>query len=62
MAKKLKITLVRSLIGRPETQRKTVKALGLGKLNSVVVQNDTPDIQGKIAQVAHMLKVEEIEA
>lgn len=62
MASKLKITLVRSLIGRPETQRKTVRALGLKKLQSSVIHNDTPDIRGKVTKVAHLLDVEEIEA
>lgn len=62
MAKKLKITLVRSLIGRPEIQRRTVRSLGLKKLNSSVIQNDTPDIRGKVKSVSHLVKVEEIEA
>lgn len=62
MAKKLKITLVRSLIGRPENQRRTAKSLGLRKLNGFVIQNDTPDIRGKIKQIEHLLAVEEIEA
>lgn len=55
----LKITLVRSLIGRPETQRKVVRALGLGKTNSVVEKTDTPQIRGMINKVAHLVKVEE---
>lgn len=62
MATKLKITLVRSLIGRPEVQRDTVKTLGLRKLNSSVIHNDTPDIRGKVKKVSHLVKVEEIEA
>lgn len=57
--KKLKITLVRSLIGRPEKQRRTVRALGLGKLNSQVVHDDTPSIRGMLRQVAHLVRVEE---
>ncbi|MEG6523404.1 50S ribosomal protein L30 [Desulfotomaculum sp. 1211_IL3151] len=56
---KLKITLVRSLIGRPEAQRKIVRALGLGKTNSMVEQNDTPGIRGMINKVSHLIKVEE---
>lgn len=43
---KLKITLVRSLIGRPEDQRATVRALGLTRTNSSVVKTDTPQIRG----------------
>ncbi|SHK20243.1 50S ribosomal protein L30 [Desulforamulus aeronauticus] len=55
----LKITLVRSLIGRPETQRKVVRALGLGKTNSIVEKTDNPQIRGMINKVAHLVKVEE---
>ncbi|NLC77757.1 MAG: 50S ribosomal protein L30 [Clostridia bacterium] len=62
MAKKLKITLKRSLIGRPEVQRRTAKSLGLNKLNASVIQNDTPDIRGKVKQLEHLLAVEEVEA
>lgn len=58
---KLQITLVRSLIGRPETQRLTVKTLGLRKLNSTVVHNDNPAIRGMINKVSHLVSVTEIE-
>ena len=58
---KFKITLTRSLIGRPEDQRATVKALGLGKTNSSVVQDDTPAIRGMIRKVEHLVKVEEVQ-
>ena len=58
---KLKITLIRSLIGRPETQRATVKALGLGKINSFVVQEDNPAIKGMIRKVEHLVRVEEVQ-
>ena len=57
---KLKITLVRSLIGRPETQRKTVRSLGLRKLNSFSILPDDPTIRGQIFKVKHLVKVEEI--
>lgn len=56
---KLKITLVKSIIGTPETQRATVKALGLKKTNSFVEQEDNPVIRGMVNKVAHLLKVEE---
>ncbi|WP_440113156.1 50S ribosomal protein L30 [Paenibacillus sp. QZ-Y1] len=59
---KLEITLVRSLIGRPETQRTTVKTLGLRKVNSKVVQNDNPAIRGMINKVSHLVAVKEVEA
>jgi large subunit ribosomal protein L30 len=58
--KQLRITLVRSLIGRPEKQRRTVRALGLGKLNSQVVHPDTPSIRGMVRQVEHLVRVEEV--
>lgn len=54
----LKITLKRSLIGRPEDQRATVKALGLKKTNSSVVQEDNPVIRGMIRKVEHLVVVE----
>jgi len=58
---KLKITLTRSLIGRPEDQRATVKALGLGKVNSTVIQDDTPAIKGMVRKVEHLVTVEEVQ-
>jgi len=54
---KIKITLTRSLIGRPEDQRATVKALGLKKTNSSVTQEDTAVIRGMIRKVQHLLTV-----
>jgi large subunit ribosomal protein L30 len=56
---KLKITLVRSLIGRPETQKVTVRTLGLTKTNSSVIKPDSPQVRGMINKVGHLLKVEE---
>lgn len=56
---KVKITLVRSLIGRPGDQRDTVKALGLGKTNSTVTHEGTPQIMGMVRKVSHLVKVEE---
>jgi large subunit ribosomal protein L30 len=58
---KLKITLTRSLIGRPEDQRATVKALGLKKTNTFVTQEDTPVIRGMVRKVEHLVTVEEIQ-
>ena len=57
---KLKITLKKSLIGRPETQRKTVRSLGLRKINSVSVLPDDPTIRGQIHKVEHLVVVEEV--
>ena len=58
---KLEITLVRSLIGRPETQRATVNTLGLRKLNQTVVHNDNAAIRGMVNKVSHMVSVKEIQ-
>ncbi len=62
MAKKkqIKVTQVRSVIGRPEKQRRTVRALGLRKINHTVVHQDTPQIRGMIAKVNHLISVEEV--
>lgn len=57
---KLKITLVKSTIGRKQDQIKTVKALGLRKIRSVVEKNDTPEIRGMINKVSHLVTVEEV--
>jgi large subunit ribosomal protein L30 len=60
MSKKLEITLVRSVIGRPEDQRVTVKTLGLRKLHQTVVHQDNAAIRGMINKVSHLVKVNEI--
>ena len=57
---KLKITLVKSTIGRKPDQVKTVEALGLKKIRSVVEHNDTPQIRGMINKVVHLVTVEEV--
>jgi large subunit ribosomal protein L30 len=59
-AKKVKITLVKSVIGSLPAQRKTVKALGLKKIGSSVEQEASPAIKGMIRAVAHLVKVEEM--
>jgi len=56
---KLKITLVRSTIGRPKDQKATVEALGLKKLNSSVIQDDVPQVRGMVTKVSHLVKVED---
>ena len=60
--KKLKITLIRSLIGYKQDQRATVRALGLGKIGTSVVQEDNPTIRGMVHKVRHLVKAEEVEA
>ena len=56
----LKITLVKSTIGRKKDQIATVKALGLKKIRSFVQQKDTPQIRGMINKVVHLVTVEEV--
>jgi len=60
--KKLQITLKRSLIGRPEAQRKVVAALGLRKLNHSVVKEDNAAIRGMVNKVNHLVEVVEVDA
>ncbi|EKN65149.1 LSU ribosomal protein L30P [Schinkia azotoformans MEV2011] len=60
MANKLQITLKRSVIGRPENQRATVKSLGLRKLHQTVVHEDNAAIRGMINKVSHLVLVEEV--
>ncbi|WP_028974513.1 50S ribosomal protein L30 [Spirochaeta cellobiosiphila] len=58
--KKVRVRLVRSIIGRIKTQKRTVKALGLGKIGSVVEKEVNPAIQGMINSISHLVEVEEI--
>ena len=60
MAKQIKITLVRSVAGTLPVQRKTVKVLGLGKINSYVIREDNPVNRGMVRTVEHLVKDEEI--
>ncbi|MFN2457481.1 MAG: 50S ribosomal protein L30 [Chitinophagaceae bacterium] len=57
---KIKITLIKSPIDRPERQKQTLKALGLNKMNSTKEVEATPQILGMVRKVEHMLAVEEI--
>jgi large subunit ribosomal protein L30 len=58
--KKIRIRLVRSLIGSKPAQRRTVKALGLARLNSAVEREVNPAILGMVRTVSHLVEVEEI--
>ena len=58
----VKITLTRSLIGYPKDQRATVKALGLGKIRTSVVKEDSASLRGMLHKVAHLVEVEEVQA
>ena len=53
----LKVTLKKSVIGYNKRQRATVKALGLGKISSSVLQEDSPAILGMIRKVTHLVDV-----
>lgn len=59
MAKKIRITQIRSVIGRPKRQKATMAALGLRKMNQTVEHEATPQILGMVAKVAHLVKVED---
>ena len=59
MAGMLKITLVKSLIGRPEKHRKVLRGMGLTKLNKTAELQDTPAIRGMVNVVSHLVKAEE---
>ena len=54
----IKITQVKSIIDRPQRQKDTVKALGLRKINQVVIKEATPQILGMVAKVNHLIVVE----
>ncbi len=57
----LKITRVRSDIGRPQKQRETMRTLGLRKIGQSTVRPDTPSTRGLILAVRHMVTVEEVD-
>jgi large subunit ribosomal protein L30 len=56
---KIRVTWVKSYIGKPETQRLTIRALGLHRLNHSVVHEDSLSVRGQINKVRHLVKVEE---
>ncbi len=60
MASKLKIRQVKSAINRSGMQKKTLRALGIRRLNQTVVHNDNPCIRGMVKKVEHLVEVEEI--
>jgi large subunit ribosomal protein L30 len=57
---RLKVTQVRSLIGRPKPQRDTIRGLGLRRIRDVVVKEDRPEIRGMLDKVSHLVEVEEV--
>lgn len=56
--KKIKVTLVKSIIGTKESHRATVRGLGLRKLNSSSELQDTPAVRGMINKVSYLVKCE----
>lgn len=57
---KIKVTQIKSGIDRPEYQKRTLVALGLRKMNATVEVEATPQIQGMVRTVSHLVKVEEV--
>jgi large subunit ribosomal protein L30 len=62
MADSLRVTQVRSLIGRPQSQRDTVRSLGLKRIRHTVTQPDRPEIRGMLRKVPHLVIFEETDA
>ncbi len=58
--KKVKLTQIKSAIDRPLRQKRTLQALRLGRIGKIAEATVTPQIEGMIAKVAHLIKVEEI--
>ncbi len=55
----LKVTLVKSMIGRPEKHRRVLRGMGLTKISRTVQLKDTPSVWGMIKKVSHLVRVEE---
>ena len=59
MAGNVRVTLVRSMIGKPEKHRRVLRGMGLTRLNKTVELKDTPEIRGMINKVSHLVSTEE---
>lgn len=57
--KTIRVTLVKSPIGFPEPQKRTVRALGLNRMHQTVEHHDTPALRGMLKSVIHLLQIEE---
>jgi large subunit ribosomal protein L30 len=55
----LHVTLVRSPIGYPEPQKRTVRALGLRRMHQTVEHEDSPALRGMLTKIVHLLRIEE---
>ena len=62
MAKKLKITQVKSLIGSQPKHKRTMQAIGFRHNNQTLTKNDSPQLRGMLHQVRHLVRVEEEKA
>jgi len=62
MAKRLRITWVKSTIGYSQSQKETIRILGLRRLGDWVEREDSPSLRGMVQKVSHLVKVEEVEA
>ncbi|AKQ44562.1 50S ribosomal protein L30 [Rufibacter radiotolerans] len=56
----VEITQIQSIIDRPERQKRTMKALGLGKINKTVTKELTPQIAGMVNRVQHLVSIKEV--
>jgi large subunit ribosomal protein L30 len=61
MARRLRLTQIRSVIDRPPDQKRTVRALGLRRLHHSVVKDDRPEVRGMAAKVSHLVRLEEVD-
>lgn len=59
MSGTIRITLVKSMVGRPEKHRKVLRGMGLTKMHKTVELEDTPAVRGMINAVSHLVKAEE---
>jgi large subunit ribosomal protein L30 len=58
--KELRVTQIRSGVGRPEVHRRTLRALGFLKHQQTIIKQDNPAIRGMLFQVRHLVRVEEV--
>ena len=61
MSKKLRIKQIRSVINTKENHKRTIRALGIRKMQQTVIQQDNPAIRGMVRMVRHLVEVEEFE-
>ena len=60
MADRIRVKQIKSVIGTPEDQKRTVRALGLKRINDVVEHDDTASVRGMVFKVKHLVEVEKI--